>query len=52
MLKVTKKKLKKEDEKEFFDTVDKERSSAPNEELMVQVAEFFCTGLIKKGHGG
>jgi alpha-beta hydrolase superfamily lysophospholipase len=41
LLKATKKKLTKEDEKEFFDTVDKERSSAPNEELMAQIAEFF-----------
>lgn len=41
LLKVTKKKLTKEDEKEFFDTVDKERSSAPNVELLGQIAEFF-----------
>lgn len=41
LLKITKKKLTKEDEKEFFSTVDKERSSAPNIELMQQIVEFF-----------
>ena len=41
LLKLTKKKLSKEDKKEFFDTVDKERTSVPNKELMEKIVEFF-----------
>ena len=35
------KKLTIENKKEFFSTVDKNRTSAPNKELMDRIAEFF-----------
>lgn len=41
LLKKTKNKLAEEDKAEFFANVDKERSSAPNEELMEKIVEFY-----------
>lgn len=41
LLKKTKNKLAEEDKAEFFANVDKERSSAPNEELMKKIVEFY-----------
>ena len=41
LLKKTKNKLNEEDKAEFFANVDKERSSAPNSELMEQIVDFF-----------
>jgi hypothetical protein len=41
LLKKTRNKLTKEDKAEFFANVDKERSSAPNAELMEQIVKFY-----------
>ena len=41
LLKKTKNKLTEEDKAEFFANVDKKRSSAPNEELMKKIVEFY-----------
>lgn len=41
LLNATKKKLTIENKKEFFDKVNKERTSSPNKELMGQIVEFF-----------
>lgn len=41
LLKKTKNKLTEEDKAEFFANVDKVRSSAPNEELMQKIVEFY-----------
>lgn len=41
LLKKTKNKLTEEDKAEFFANVDKETSSAPNEELMKKIVEFY-----------
>lgn len=41
LLKKTKNKLTEEDKAEFFANVDKVRSSAPNEELMEKIVEFY-----------
>ncbi len=41
LLKKTKNKLTEEDKAEFFANVDKERSSAPNKELMEKIVEFY-----------
>ena len=41
ILKKTKNKLTEEDKKEFFDTIDKKKSSRVNEELMQKVVEFY-----------
>lgn len=41
LLKMTKKKLTEEDKAEFFDTVNKTKSSVTNEELMQRIVEFY-----------
>ena len=41
LLKKTKNKLTEEDKKEFFDTIDKAKSSVTNEELMQKIVEFY-----------
>ena len=41
LLKKTKNKLTEDDKAEFFANVDKERSSAPNSELMERIVEFY-----------
>lgn len=41
LLKKTKNKLTDEDKKEFFETIDKVKSSSPNEELMQQIVGFY-----------
>ena len=41
LMKLTKKKMTKEDKAEFFANVDKARSSVPNKELLGQIVEFF-----------
>jgi len=41
LMKLTKKKMTKEDKDEFFANVDKARSSVPNKELFGQIVEFF-----------
>jgi len=41
LMKLTKKKLAKEDKEEFFANVDKARSSVCNKELMGRIVEFF-----------
>ena len=42
LLKKTKNKLTEEDKKEFFDTVDKVKSSVTNEALMQRIVEFYA----------
>lgn len=41
LMKKTRNKLTEDDKAEFFANVDKERSSAPNEELMKKIVEFY-----------